>query len=159
MALLAYRMLDSKVTEWGWEAKNDIQRVLLVYTLLKPEKLLRGGSWSVWVLLGAQVEHEPFFCTLSLFSPQLLFLSRELWGPQFEWFKEKNKASIITLLCFSTQMPSSGSPRLWLRVQPGVFKWQDLTWTVVKVSHPPPQCHAYYPCKLRQQSKLSLKYS
>lgn len=32
-----------------------------------------------------------------------------------------------------------------------------------KVSHPPPQCHEYYPttniCKLHQKPKLSLKYS
>lgn len=69
--------------------------------LLKPEKLLMDASWSVWVLLGAHVEHESFFYTLSLFSPPREFLSPELGGPLFEWLEEKNRASIITLLCVS----------------------------------------------------------
>lgn len=52
---------------------------------------------------------------------------------------------------------------MWPSVQPRIFKWQDIIWTTAKVSHPPPQCHEYYPttniCKLHQKPKLSLKYS
>lgn len=128
--------------------------------LLKPETLLLGRSWYVWVLLGSQVEQVIFLLgsKKSPFSLQLPFLSWDLWGPLFEWCEGNSRSSIITLLASAGRFPL-----LALSVQPGVFKWQDPAWTIVKVSHPPPQCHAYYSttdiCKLRQKSKLSLKYS